>query len=172
MTRSDSTTAPVGRPCDWVQELPKPTENTTCEFFGDQTNRLPSAAAATVPPSLMPPGSLPWNQFAPPSVENATWLSLGRSASVKLPARTITAGLVSAKSRLVVLVKLGEPNIFAGTLVRSSWRNPPMSPSALTSGAPVGGLIRSSTAVSSSPATVGRIVIWPPVSQLVRLVVP
>ena len=30
-----------------------------------------TTAAAIVPPSLMPPGSLPWNQFAPPSVENA-----------------------------------------------------------------------------------------------------
>ncbi len=63
---------------------------------GAQTKRLPSAAAATVPPPLTPPGSVPWNQLAPPSVENATWLSLGRSESVKLPTRTITLGLVSA----------------------------------------------------------------------------
>ena len=85
-------------PEDWLHELPKPTEYTTWipGSPGAQTNRLPSAAAATVPPLFTPPGSLPWNQFAPPSVENATWLSLGRSESVKLPARTITLGLVSA----------------------------------------------------------------------------
>src|SRR6185369_16535449 len=99
----------AGMPCDWVQVLPKPTEN--CTWIpaspGAQTKRLPSAAAAIVPPEFTPPGSVPWNQFAPPSVENAAWLSLGRSESVKFPARTITLGLVSAKSRLVVVVKYG-----------------------------------------------------------------
>src|SRR5262245_26093760 len=114
----------AGTPLDWVHELPKPTENTTCcpASPGDHTNRLPSAAAATVPPLLIPPGSWPWNQLAPPSVENATWLSDGRSESVKLPARTIVAALVSAKSRLVVEVKLGCLNIAVGTAVRSVWR--------------------------------------------------
>src|SRR5688572_15248918 len=96
----------AGTPVDWVHEVPNPTECTTCwpESPGAQTNRPPSAAAATVPPLLTPPGSVPWNQLAPPSVENATWLSAGRSASVKLPALTITDGLRSAKSRLVVVV--------------------------------------------------------------------
>src|SRR6185295_19716996 len=96
-----------GRPVDCVHELPKPTEYTGALLAGAHMKRLPSAAAAIVPPSLMPPGSVPWNQFAPPSVENAAWLSLGRSESVKLPARTMMLGLVWAKSRLVVLVKYG-----------------------------------------------------------------
>jgi len=47
-----------------------------------------------------------------------------------------------------------------------------MSPSALISGAPVGGLIRSSTAVSSRPATIGVMVIFPPWSHVVRFLVP
>ena len=90
----------------------------------------------------------------------------GRSASAKLPARTMTAGFSSAKSRRVVEVKPGRVNIIAGTASRVVCRKPPMSPSALTSGAPVGGLTRSSTAVSSRPAAIGRMVIWPPASQL------
>src|SRR5216110_808975 len=102
LTRSERTSDSGGRPCTWVQELPKPTENTGVWPLGAHTNRLPSAAAAIVPPSLIPPGSVPWNQFAPPSVENAACESLGRSESVKLPARTITLGFFSAKSRLVV----------------------------------------------------------------------
>src|SRR6185436_5771581 len=110
----------AGTLVDWVHELPKPTENTTgCPGSpGAHTNRLPSAAAAIVPPLLTPPGSWPWNQFAPPSVENAAWLSLGRSDSVKLPARTMMLGLVWAKSRLVVLVKYGCWNISDGTASR------------------------------------------------------
>jgi hypothetical protein len=72
----------------------------------------------------------------------------------------------------VVLVKFGDVNIRAGTVVRLSCRKPPMSPSPETSGAPDGGLTRSSTAVSSSPATMGRIVIFCPASHAVRFVVP
>src|SRR5688572_30885300 len=47
-----------------------------------------------------------------------------------------------------------------------------MSPRPEISDAPVGGLMRSSTAVSSRPLTIGVIVICEPVSQLVRLFVP
>src|SRR5690348_16636226 len=47
-----------------------------------------------------------------------------------------------------------------------------MSPRPEISGAPVGGLMRSSTAVSSRPAAMGLIVIWPPVSHVVRSVLP
>lgn len=71
-----------------------------------------------------------------------------------------------------MLVKTGWVNIMAGTVFRSVCRKPPMSPSPLTSGAPEGGLIRSSTAVSSRPLTIGLTVNCPPVSHLVRSVLP
>ncbi len=95
---------------------------------GLHTKRLPSDAAATVPPPLTPEGSVPANQLAPLSVENA--MCAPESA---LPTRTTVLGLVSAKSRLVVVVKVGEVNIIEGTLAGSVCRNPPMSPRALRS---------------------------------------
>lgn len=82
------------------------------------------------------------------------------------------AGLASAKSRLVVEVRLGEVNIMPGTVSRSVCRKPPMSPSALSSGAPDGGLARSLTAVSSRPFTIGVILNWLPESQFPRFSVP
>ncbi|CAM5723350.1 hypothetical protein SALBM217S_04429 [Streptomyces griseoloalbus] len=64
------------------------------------------------------------------------------------------SGSDSAKSRLVKWkVKFGPVNIIDGTLVRFVCRKPPMSPSALSSGAPDGGEARSRTAVSSRPRT-------------------
>jgi hypothetical protein len=90
----------------------------------------------------------------------------------RLPTRTTVSGLVSAKSRLVVVVKFGWVNIIDGTFVRSVCRKPPMSPSALSSGAPDGGEARSLTAVSSRPRTMGFTVNLVPLSQLVRFSVP
>lgn len=82
------------------------------------------------------------------------------------------AGDASAKSRLVVESRFGEVNIIAGTASRSVCRKPPMSPRALSSGAPEGGLARSLTAVSSRPFTMGVTLNWPPESQAVRFSVP
>ncbi len=67
---------------------------------------------------------------------------------------------------------MGEVYIIAGTVVSEVWRKPPMSPRALSRLAPVGGLIRSLTAVSSRPWTTGLMVILLPASQPVRLSVP
>ena len=135
---------------------------------GLHTNRLPSDAAEIVPPPETPEGSVPANQLAPLSVENATCGPESRS-----PTRATIPGLVSAKSRLVVVVKFGEVNIIEGTLVRSVWRKPPMSPRALSSTAPPdGGAARSLTAVSSRPWTIGLMLNWLPLSQLVRFSVP
>lgn len=101
---------------------------------GLHTKRLPSEAAATVPPPLTPEGSVPPNQLAPLSVENAMC-----GPESRLPTRTTVFGFVSAKSRLVVVVKFGWVYIIAGTLVRSVCRKPPMSPRALNSWAPPDG---------------------------------
>src|SRR5262249_37798116 len=59
-----------------------------------------------------------------------------------------------------------------GTVVRLLCTNPSRSSIADTSGGPDGGLISALTAVSSMPLTTGVTVIVPPLSQLVRLVVP
>src|SRR3954469_678614 len=125
-------------PLDADHEVPKPVAYCTPVPSGLQTNRLPSAAAATVPPPLTPEGSVPADQLAPLSVENAMC-----GPESRLPVRTTVSVWVSAKSRLVVVVKFGEVNIIGGTSVRSVWRKPPMSPSALSSGAPDGGDARS-----------------------------
>src|SRR3954469_15884677 len=154
-------------PLDADQDEPKPVAYCTPAPSGLHTNRLPSAAAATVPPPLTPEGSVPANQFAPLSVEKATC-----GPESRLPTRTTVFGVVSAKSRLVVVVKFGEVNIIDGTLLRSVCRKPPTSPSALSSGAPDGGEARSLTAVSSSPCTMGLMVNLLPASQLVRFSVP
>ena len=166
-TRSDSTIASAGIPLAACHEVPKPVVYCTAAPAGLHTNRLPSAAAATVPPPLTPEGSVPANQLAPLSVENATC-----GPESRLPTRTTVPGFFSAKSRLVVVVKFGEVNIIDGIFVRSVWRKPPTSPSALSSGAPVGGEARSLTAVSSSPCTIGLRVNWPPLSQSARFSVP
>src|SRR3954453_13548024 len=149
-------------PLDADQDEPKPVVYCTPAPSGLHTNRLPSAAAATVPPPLTPEGSVPANQLAPSSVEKATWAPVSW-----LPTLTMVFGLPAAKSRLVVVVKFGWVNIILGTAVRSVCRKPPMSPSALISGAPVGGLIRSWTEVSSRPLAFGLTVNFAPVSQLV-----
>ncbi|CAM5276495.1 hypothetical protein SPURM210S_04049 [Streptomyces purpurascens] len=120
-----------------------------------------------MPPPLTPEGSVPANQLAPLSVENAMC-----GPESRLPTRTTVFGLDSAKSRLVVVVKFGWVNIIDGTLVRSVWRNPPTSPSALSSGAPDGGDARSLTAVSSRPRTIGLMANLLPLSQFVRFSVP
>src|SRR5262245_18666952 len=113
-------TAPAGMPDEAVHELPKPTERFTPVPCGLHRKRVPSADAATVPPLVTPPGSLPWNQLLPPSVENATRLTFAFSGIVRstLPERIIQFGLVSAKSMLVPLVKLGWVNISDGTASR------------------------------------------------------
>ncbi|CAM5623306.1 hypothetical protein SGRIM128S_05414 [Streptomyces griseomycini] len=153
-------------PADFDQDVPNPVVWCTPVPWGLHTNRLPSAAAATVPPPLTPEGSVPANQLAPLSVENAM---CSRST---LPARTTVSGFDSAKSRLVVEVKFGRVNIIDGTFVRSVCRKPPMSPSALSSGAPDGGEARSLTAVSSRPRTMGVMANFEPESQFVRFSVP
>src|SRR5690349_11691900 len=154
-------------PVDAFQELPYPVVWWTPAPSGLQTKPLASAAAATVPPPVTPDGSEPWNQLAPLSVEKPMC-----GAASALPTRTTVFGPASAKSRLVVDVRLGEVNIMPGTASRSVCRKPPMSPSALSSGAPDGGLARSLTAVSSSPFTIGVILNLLPESQLVRFSVP
>ncbi len=116
---------------------------------------------------MTPEGSVPANQLAPLSVEKAMCGPESRS-----PTRTTVSGFVSAKSRLVVVVKFGWVNIIEGTLVRSVCRKPPMSPSALSSGAPDGGEARSLTAVSSRPRTIGLMVNRLPLSHFVRSSVP
>src|SRR3954452_11888543 len=73
---------------------------------------------------------------------------------------------------LLVLVRLGAVYISDGTASRLVCRKPPMSPSADSSGAPVGGLIRSRTAVSSMPLAITEMLTVPPVSHAVRLFVP
>src|SRR5881409_2383705 len=136
-------------PLDADQDEPKPVVYCTPVPSGLHTNRLPSEAAATVPPPLTPEGSAPANQLAPLSVENAMC-----GPESRLPTHTTVFGFVSAKSRPVVVVKVGEVNIIDGTLVGSVCRNPPMSPRELKSWAPPdGGEARSLTAVSSSPCT-------------------
>src|SRR5215470_18418567 len=96
-TRSDSTAAPFGTPVDGDHEVPKPTDRLTCPPSGLQTKREPSAAAATVPPPVTPPGSaLAWNQLAPPSVEKATRFTEGFAERSTLPDLTITLGFFSA----------------------------------------------------------------------------
>src|SRR3954447_19170022 len=146
-------------PLDADQDEPKPVVYCTPAPSGLHTNRLPSEAAATVPPPLTPEGSVPANQLAPLSVENAMC-----GPESRLPTRTTVFAFVSAKSTLVVVVKFGEVNIIDGTLVRSVCRKPPTSPSALSSGAPVGG-----AAVSSRPCTIGLMVNCPTESQVVRV---
>ena len=147
--------------------MPKPVVWWTPAPSGLHTNRLPSAADATVPPPLTPEGSVPANQLAPLSVENAMC-----GPESRLPVRTTVFGFDSAKSRLVVVVKFGWVNIIDGTFVRSVCRKPPMSPSALSSGAPDGGEARSLTAVSSRPRTIGVTANLLPLSQFVRFSVP
>ena len=73
-----------------------------------------------------------------------------------------------------VLVERGTLACDAGTTLTSLWRKPLMSPSALRSGAPEGGLTRSCTAVSSMPCAMTLIVIWLVVlkSHVVRFVLP
>jgi hypothetical protein len=102
------------------------------------------------------------------SVENAMCGPESRS-----PTRTTVSGLDSAKSRLVVEVKVGDVYIMDGTEVRSVCRKPPMSPRALNSWAPPeGGAARSLTAVSSRPRTIGFRLNCPPLSHFVRSSVP
>jgi len=57
----------------------------------------------------------------------------------------------------VPVVNTGDVKIVDGTAVTSAWVKPPRSPRALMSGAPDGGLMRSFTAVSSNPLTIGAI---------------
>jgi hypothetical protein len=92
-----------GIPLDAGQDEPKPVVYCTPAPAGLHTKRLPSDAAATVPPPLTPEKSVPANQLAPLSVENAMCGPESRS-----PTRTTVFGLVSAKSRLVVVVNVGE----------------------------------------------------------------
>src|SRR5713101_379709 len=73
---------------------------------------------------------------------------------------------------MLAAAKLGEEYIAAGTAVRLVCTKPLMSPSPDSSGAPDGGLIRERTAVSSMPLTIGVMVMVPPESQFVRLLVP
>src|ERR671916_3150488 len=75
---------------------------------------------------------------------------------------------------MLVLEERGVLYCAGGTTFGSLWRKPLMSPSALRSGAPVGGLMRSCTAVSSMPCAMTRIVIWLVVlkSHVVRFVLP
>src|SRR5215212_3304286 len=75
---------------------------------------------------------------------------------------------------MLVLVVRGDTNCAEGTTFRSLCRKPLMSPSALRSGAPAGGLTRSWTAVSSMPCAMTLIVIWLVVlkSHVVRFVLP
>ncbi len=89
-------------------------------------------------------------------------------SEARSPTRTRVAGVDSAKSSEVPEEKSGWVNIREGTFVRSSCRNPPRSPSALSSGAPDGGETRSLTAVSSSPFTTGAIATFCPLSNAVR----
>ena len=139
-------------------------------MVGDHRAGLASAAAATVPPPAPEDGAaLPWNQLEP--LANVRPM-FEPPLLVEFWTRTMKAGLLSAKSTLVVVVKTGWVNISAGDLVRSVWTKPPTSPMALTSGAPVGGLIRSRIAISSSPAAATEMWMGVPLSQLVRSPVP
>src|SRR5438874_2313964 len=90
-------------------------------------------------------------QVFPPSIEYAPD---GPPLDDVVPTRATMFGALSAKSRLEVLPNNGGPNIpSVGETWRSSWRNPEMSPTALKSGTPAGGLARSSTTVSSRPSS-------------------
>jgi hypothetical protein len=166
LTRSERTCAPCGTPCDGAQELPYVVEKLTGAPAGLHTMAPPLADTATVPPPVTPAGSCPAHQL-PPAVVVTPMCCVSA-----LPTRTITSGRSSAKSMLVVDVRLGVRYIIGGTAAKSSWRKPPMSPSAEYSGAPTGGLARSSTAVSSRPRTMGRMVTRPPLSQLSRFSLP
>ena len=80
---------PAGTPAQAVQVAPLSVEKTTPAPAGDQTTREPSAETATVPPAVMPDGSVPAGvQVAPPSVEIPKWMEL----PLGLPERTITPG--------------------------------------------------------------------------------
>src|SRR5262245_54881766 len=101
----------------------------------------------------------------PPSTEYAPRAPL---ADEFVPTRATTFGSRSAKSRLLVLPKIGFANIpSGGEASRSSWRNPAMSPTPLSSGGPDGGLTRSSGTVSSRPSLSKRHVVAAPVSETV-----
>ncbi len=50
--------------------------------------RWPLADTATVPPPVTPPGSWPWNQFAPLSLEMPIRFTFGFAVLSTLPTRT------------------------------------------------------------------------------------
>src|SRR5262252_1339183 len=160
-------------PVEDVQELPLSVEKETgaALLVGAHTTRLASAAAATVPPpEFVENDPLPWNQLPP--LLNVKPMFAAPLVLVEFWTRTMKAGFFSAKSMLVVVVNTGWVNISAGAFVRSVCTNPPSSPTALTSGGPVGGLIRSSAAISSRPAAATEMWNVVPRSQFVRSLVP
>jgi hypothetical protein len=120
-----------------------------------------------VPPAVIPAGSVPAGvQVAPPSIEIPKWME----PPLGLPARTITLAASSAKSIEVVDPKVGLAYISPGR-VKSWCTKPPTSPTAESRCAPVGGLIRSRTVVSSNPRARTEMR-TPPLSQSPRLSVP
>src|SRR6185437_9572349 len=135
-------------------------------FLGAQTKVVPSADTAIDPEPVLPDGAPAKGvQVLPPSVEKAPFWPLDPEL---VPTRATTSGAASAKSRLWVLPKIGSPNIpSGGETARSSWRNPPMSPTPESKGAPAGGLARSSTTVSSSPPSWKVQLVGAPLSAMV-----
>ncbi len=95
MTRSEAIRAPTGTPVAAVQEFPPKAELDTAPPSGAQSTRLPSEARATVPPPVVPAGSLfAWYQLAPLSLENAIRLSVLPLS--RLPLRTTMLAFDSA----------------------------------------------------------------------------
>ena len=147
-----------------------PTEEAPAAPVGDHNTRVPLALTAMLPPPVVPEGCPRTGaQLEPLFVENARLITpLAESPE---PARHTMLGASSAKSMLDV-AKPGFRKNAVGTTFTFACVKPLMSPNPLNNCGPLGGLARSSTAVSSMPTAFTLMVIWLPESQAVRLSLP